>query len=51
MAKHWQQGNVLYKRRHFFKNVNYATDVNLKAPQWIRSASTGDRPTEFDYSE
>jgi len=33
-----------------FKNVNYATDVNLKAPEWV-STSTGDRPTELDYSE
>jgi hypothetical protein len=31
IARHWQQGNVLYKRRHLFKNVNYATDVNLKS--------------------
>jgi len=51
IARYWQQGNVLYKRRHLFKNVNYATDVNLRAPEWVRSTPTMDRPTESDYSK
>jgi hypothetical protein len=42
------QGTVVYKCRHLFKNVNYATDVNLKATEWVISTSTWIRSTKCE---